>query len=392
MHYKFPILQTIDDVLPHIAGREEFIVADKGDYTVINYVVAMADTFNMTGPDDLGGAVRRECRGLIFNKQNRLISRPYHKFFNIGEREETQPHLVDLDLLFDHVIMEKMDGSMIRPLVLQYPTEVDIFLNHYNVQLATKMGVTDIGRQSHCAMNQEKEKWLFEQFNKQKTPLLEYVSPRNQIVVSYAKDNLVLTGMRDNLTGEYTLPTDSPFDMVPTYGAFNGTIFKDLDAYIAHSRTRTDCEGDIVRFWNGHMLKNKNDWYVRLHKVVDRIQTTRHIVDIVLNEEMDDLLPKLPPHQRERVENYTQKFWAAFQAMENRMSDTLIEVTDKYANNRKRIALEWVPAVQDKQYASFIFSMMGGRAPRDILLAHVRKHLFTNTKWAECEAWLGIVE
>ena len=50
MHYKFPEIRTINDVLPHIAGRDEFIVADKGDYTVINYMVSMADTFDMTGP------------------------------------------------------------------------------------------------------------------------------------------------------------------------------------------------------------------------------------------------------------------------------------------------------------------------------------------------------
>ncbi len=94
MHYNFPMIRHISDVLPHIEGREEFIVAEREGYTVVNYVVAMADTFNMypAGYDgslstyDLGGAMRRECRGLIFGDDGHLMSRPFHKFFNINER------------------------------------------------------------------------------------------------------------------------------------------------------------------------------------------------------------------------------------------------------------------------------------------------------------------
>ena len=38
MKYKFPTIQHIDDVLPHIVDCDDFIVADKGDHKVINYV------------------------------------------------------------------------------------------------------------------------------------------------------------------------------------------------------------------------------------------------------------------------------------------------------------------------------------------------------------------
>jgi RNA ligase len=104
MDYQFPEIRHLDDVLPHIEGRDEFIVAEREGYSVVNYVVAMADTFNMTGPDDLGGAVRRECRGLKFAPSGEIAARPFVKFFNVGEKEETQPHLVNLSQ--PHVIME----------------------------------------------------------------------------------------------------------------------------------------------------------------------------------------------------------------------------------------------------------------------------------------------
>jgi RNA ligase len=45
MNYDFPQIKTIDDVLPHISGREEFLVMEKEGYTVIKYAVAFEDTF-----------------------------------------------------------------------------------------------------------------------------------------------------------------------------------------------------------------------------------------------------------------------------------------------------------------------------------------------------------
>jgi hypothetical protein len=41
MNYDFPEIKTIQDVLPHIEGRDEFRVMDKDWYTVINYMVRL---------------------------------------------------------------------------------------------------------------------------------------------------------------------------------------------------------------------------------------------------------------------------------------------------------------------------------------------------------------
>ena len=42
MKYRFPHITHINDVLPAIEGRDEFIVAEREHYTVINYMVAMS--------------------------------------------------------------------------------------------------------------------------------------------------------------------------------------------------------------------------------------------------------------------------------------------------------------------------------------------------------------
>ena len=72
-NHTFPTIRNISDVLPHIEGVEEFKVITKDWYTVINYVVALEDTFpsievsggskKMREERQKVAAMRRECRG-----------------------------------------------------------------------------------------------------------------------------------------------------------------------------------------------------------------------------------------------------------------------------------------------------------------------------------------
>lgn len=376
MHYKFPEIRHLDDVLPHIEGRDEFIVAEREGYKVVNYVVAMADTFDMTGPDDLAGAIRRECRGLIFDREGYIISRPFHKFFNINEREETQSHVVDMSQ--DHVIMEKMDGSMIRPIV------IDGYL-----RLATKMGVTEVAMQAEAwlaAQDPAKKEWMRDAFDRNETPIFEWVSPFNQIVLAYEEADLVYLGSRNNFTGEYSFDENAPFTAVPRYGSVEGNI----GDYIARQREKEGREGDIIRFADGHMLKVKNDWYVRIHKTIDRILFDRNIISLVLNEEVDDVIPMLPKLQAERVRDVEARFWTAFKQTENRLRGLRMACDQSYEDDRKAIATLFVPTVEDKQMVPLLFRVIDGHDVRDVLMQHVEKQLFTNVKWDACAKWMGM--
>ena len=376
MHYTFPEIRTIQDVLPHIEGREEFIVAEREGYTVINYVVAMADTFDMTGPDDLGGAIRRECRGLIFDNDGNIVSRPFHKFFNINEREETQSHVVDMSQ--PHVIMEKMDGSMIRPI------QVDGYL-----RLATKMGVTEVAMQAEewlASRDVYRKVWMWVQLQNGITPIFEWISPFNQIVLAYEEADLVYLGSRNNFTGEYSFDENAPFTKVPRYGSVEGNI----GDYIARQREKEGREGDIIRFADGHMMKVKNDWYVRIHKTIDRILFDRNIISLILNEEVDDVIPMLPKVQAERVRDVEKRFWEAFGYKERYINGRVDEARMHYGNDRKAIATQYVPNLEDKQIVSLMFRVLDGNDVRDVLMQHVEKQLFTNVKWDACAEWMGM--
>jgi RNA ligase len=186
------MIRHIDDVLPHIEGRDEFIVAQREGYSVINYVVTMADTFDMTGPNDLGGAIRRECRGLKFYPNGEIAARFLHKWFNVNEREETR--IENINFSEPHRIEYKLDGSAIHSMLVEG-----------HVRWMTKMGITQVSMQAEefVAKNTKYKnfaKWCIEQ---QLTPSFEWCSPFNQIVVPYEEEQLTLLCLRNNITGEY---------------------------------------------------------------------------------------------------------------------------------------------------------------------------------------------
>lgn len=191
MNYAFPEIRTIDDVLPHIEGRTEFVVAEREFGTVINYVVSFSDSFDMSGPADLTGAIRRECRGIIFDASGKLISRPFHKFFNIGQTDETQPHR--LDFTKPHTIMTKLDGSMARPLLF-----------NGEIRWATKMGFSEVAEfvDAFVAKNRKYDDFAKYCVENGLTPLFEYVGPHNKVVLDY-EEGMTLLAVRTNLTGEY---------------------------------------------------------------------------------------------------------------------------------------------------------------------------------------------
>ena len=94
-------IEHIDEVLPYVVGRPDFVVAERDGYTVIDYVFVGLGTFDHP--------VRLECRGLKFAPNGKILARPFGKFFNINEKAHTQAHLIDLSQ--PHIIMEKLDGK-----------------------------------------------------------------------------------------------------------------------------------------------------------------------------------------------------------------------------------------------------------------------------------------
>jgi RNA ligase len=378
MDYAFPAISHIDDVLPAIAGRDEFILVQKDGYQVVNYAVMMEDSFPVV--DSVHAALRRECRGLVFDLDGSVINRRYHKFFNVNERDETR--LENVDLSKPHRILEKLDGSMVSPCYVKG-----------SIRWMTKMGITDTSMEAevHVAKNPQYVEFAANCLKDGWTPVFEWCSNKNRIVLSYPEDQLVLTAVRHNETGFY-----ARLELLEAYGRLHNIPVVKSYSYDSANiidivRGMEDAEGVVIRFFDGHMLKVKADWYVLRHKSKDAITREKNVLDYVVNEKVDDVLPFLQVEDQTRLLKFQDKFWEGF-------NESLAAYEDHYQNveqagaDRKQYALEWKPVIEKTfPFApQYVFGRFAGRDGKDMLVDHVRKNIGTQTRVNETrKIWGG---
>ena len=326
MKYEFPIINNIDDVLPHVEDDPRFVVATKDFYRVINYVRYDNETFS-------GHPIRRECRGLIFDKETGdIMSRPFHKFFNVGENEDVQAS--DVDITRPHTILHKVDGSMVRPLNIGG-----------GIRWGTKMGITDVSMQAELFV-QANPQISYNSYAKSMivmglTPIFEWVSRSNRIVLDYEEDALILLAARDNKTGEYAsyerLQYIARAYDIPVVEEITGT-FNNTEELVEAVKEYEDAEGIVLRFDDGNMLKVKSDWYVNLHRIKSAVSDTRKLVRCILADQVDDLYPILPEKERDEIKEFVAEFWDNLAQI---TFDNYLEIKNIYtAMTRKEFALD----------------------------------------------------
>jgi len=369
--YEFPRITHLDEVRAAIAGSPEFIVAERDWGYVVNYLVNMKDTFPPV--ETVNDAIRRECRGLIFDLEGNLISRPYHKFFNVNERDETQAH--QIDLYRPHVILEKLDGSMIRPLPIGD-----------GYRLATKMGITDVAMQA--------EVWLADHANyddfirlhleRGQTVIFEWCSRQQRIVVDYPKDRLVLTAIRDINTGVYK-SLDQMRTYAEAYGVdvvreYQGTV-ANMEALLAETHDLTGQEGWIIRFDDGQMLKLKGAEYVLQHRAKDSIMRENGVIEMLLADKLDDVKAVLDDDTRHQLERFETEFWQGVNDTAGSWQLANGDVRSMFGSNRKGFAMEWAPRFEPNLRAAIFRAWDAPEFDwRQAVIDTIAKNISTQTK------------
>jgi RNA ligase len=381
MNYDFPEINHIDDVIPHIEDWQEFKVMEKDWYTVINYMVAFDETFSLVRERSHHNMkIRRECRGLIFDTETgNLISRPYHKFFNVGERDEIAINKVNL--YEPHVVLEKLDGSMIRPI----PTKEGF-------RLATKAGITDVAMNAEVfiADKPEYREFINMCIRQHATPIFEWCSRKNRIVVDYPEDQLILTAIRWNGDGSYVsyIPMTGIGERwcIPVVKAVDSLAVQNIDLFVNQVREWDDGEGIVLRFDNGHMVKVKADEYVLRHKSKDAINQEKNVIQVIINDSVDDLIPLLTPDDADRVRKFEKAFWTCVDDLASEMADLYNAGVTMYPE-KKDFATKYVQSMILPIHAPIMYAMKGGKGSRATIVDMISKSLTTQTK-IEQNRWL----
>lgn len=344
------IINHIDDVLPHIYGRSDFIVARKDGYTVIDYVYVTPDTFDHPA--------RVECRGLKFGVDGRILARPLHKFFNIGERPEATAE--NLDFSQPHIVMEKMDGSMIHPAIVN---DAVVFM--------TRMGRTDVALKAERHLTQHLSDACGSLLDSGVTPIFEFTAPDNRIVIQYKESGLTLLAMRHTISGQYidhgTVGRTAErmgVAAVPVH-----TAPRSGREFLAHARAVTGMEGFVVRFGNALMVKAKGEDYVLKHRAKESVLQEKNVLALVVRGELDDVLPLLDAADRANVERYRDDVLAGMAEAE----DIISRIVECGAGVDQKTFATVLLADVIPQVRSIAFQARAGTNTRDAIVASIVK-------------------
>lgn len=400
MKYPFPYIEDIEQVRAAIAGYDEFKEIVKGDYTVFNYLVNFENTFSpvMVYDDDgcewfdIPAMIRRECRGLVFNTQTgKLIRRPYHKFFNVNEKYETQ--ISSLDFTEDHYIYEKLDGSMIAPFRIEENTPII---------WGTKMGQTDI--------SVDVMKWISHNIDyidmvdhclkTNHTPIFEWCSRSNRVVIDHPVDRLVLTGVRHIYSGEYFGILDLE-DLANIFDVECIRVFREHDFKSMQKALESDLEGSegfVVRFdESGHMVKAKGSWYMQLHKTLEHIQHEKDLIHLILSDKLDDAKSFLPSDLVEKLDTFGKNMFINMRKNADLMTWEAVEFFDASRGSKKKFA----EMVKDTKESGFYFKVYDFMAEHEnaqeaieytfeLIKDKVSKNLSTQTKVDSIRHLIGV--
>lgn len=367
----WPKIETVKDVLPHIADRPEFTLAEREWGFAIDY--------NYVTPETFSNPVALECRGLKFDRDGKLIARPYHKFFNVGEKEHTQ--VGALPWSGDHHVLEKLDGSMVHPAA-----------SGGKILWMTRAGVSDVAKEAAKRVCGKIARCAHDLIAIRATPIFEWVAPENRIVVRYTRDELVLTGVR-YWHGDYW-PYEAVRHLAEGYGipfvrAYNNVT--DAAAFLAQARDLRDAEGYVVRWADGSMVKVKADEYCRMHKAKDGLSFEKDVLALVLNNGVDDVLPLLGPDDRAALEEYASKLCGTIDSLCSTLNDVVATSKARLGGDRKRFALEVVNTLH-RPLRHVAYHVWEGKDARGELTRHMLKHTNSRAAVDELRCILGPVK
>lgn len=274
----FKTINHISDVQPVVADKKEIrFLAQPHGVTLGCYLFMDSKTFD--------SIEALECRGIAFDRSGRVVSRPLHKFFNIGEKEWLSP---DRLMLRDDIvaIYDKLDGSMVAT----------AWIDDQLRWRSKKSFNSDVVNLTSVLLEQPQHGRLaafaHEVASAGMTAIFELTHPDARIVVAQEQPELRLLHVRDNLTGRYVMLEQGHMihDLiarhdVPLVHRFEGLSLAAAIDSLAEMQGR---EGYVIQFANGDMVKVKCPWYLRIHRSLTFLRE-RDIAWLALNEELDDV-------------------------------------------------------------------------------------------------------
>ena len=298
-------LLTYEDALELVKTYKDFNFSKTeyvlNGYKVVTFTYFLCDFNHFENPLKEKPEVKGyDMRGttFVFNIDGSLYKRFFmlSKFFNLDQVPSTQYNVVKNKKIVGAA--EKADGSCIAFMNLPdgtvFPKTIGSFCNE-QTEAAMKIYKSDEYLQCFVKKYLGVDENLGQSdrvFNY--TPIFEYVSFSNRIVLKYSNPELIFLGARNNDTGGF----------IPSYENFQFKKIKttkfienvNLDELIEKSKSEKDKEGWVIGFDDGSFIKLKTTWYFDLHGIrTMNIFREDYVIRNYLEENLDDIVGQLDP-------------------------------------------------------------------------------------------------
>lgn len=266
---KIPTLSECYDLV-NSSKSKSFIYKEE----VLDGVTLVTFSYRLASYSDFNQEGARNLRGITFQKDTQeLVSLPFHKFFNYKECPFTEETVVKEKEIVR--VADKSDGSLIIFFMLNGVLHAKTKMNCFAEQAEWAMDIVHNNRSLKDEIISLVEKGF--------TPMFEFVSPRNKIVVQYTKEELIYLASRNKVDGSYDF---KPLKNCKSSDSFLVKTLEDTTSIIQNYK---DKEGLVVVFDNFDMMKIKTSDYMSLHRAKDNVFNEKNLVDMILNETIDDV-------------------------------------------------------------------------------------------------------
>jgi RNA ligase len=313
-----------------VKRREEYVIGgllrgdrtDDGELAIYTYTDQC--TFERSWDN-----ITMNSRGHVFNvKTGECVARPFAKFFNLGERPDTNQEKLPWDKPYE--VFEKLDGWL------------GVLYRHNGKYHVASRG----------SFHSDGSKWA-SQFIQTKdmsflpddvTLVFEIVTPEQKIILDYKgeKTLYVLAAFNRNTGDEYPRSqveewaSKAGLPVVPKHESLK------IDDCLKIAKEMKGREGFVIRFENGLRVKVKTDWYCHLAKIMVGLSPIS-IWECMKNGKVPgERIREIPEELRALSEQYRDKLEQQYSKLTDAVMEVVTPLVNKYRDrgDRKAFALE----------------------------------------------------
>lgn len=299
------------------------------------------------------------CRGLILNKDGKIIARPFKKFFSIDQHNS--PNVPGINLNQKFKVFNKYDGSLG---ILYFDKD-----GYPNIATRGSFDSRQAIKGTELLHKILQKKRIL--LNPQYTYLFEIIYSENKIIIDYGKDEmLILLGIFETSTGKEIKNLNVGFSFESyTEHEFSNQLYSLLDK--AKNSKWNNKEGYVIKFEDGNRLKIKNASYTELARFINSLSTV-NIWKAMSNgnDHIEELTKGLPID--DKIKNWVQDKIDFFNKKYGRV-ETLVNIffnerVENSYNSRKELAETFLKF----PYSSILFAIYDGKSYSNLIWKKIK--------------------